>query len=98
MITPEQAKEFYEHEGWKGMTHRERVDFQFSHGLVCMPMDILLESLADVFGRPVYNHELGLNWEGLKAELYEGKEPPTIEEIIGMLAATGKPVIIVKEE
>ena len=97
-FTREDAIAFYEREGWKEMTNRELIDFQFSHGLSCMPMDVLLEAAADVFGRSVYNIEFGLNWEGLKQELYEDKEPPTIVDIIEMLPHDKKIIILGPKE
>ena len=49
-------------------------------------MRVFHEAVEKALGRPVYTHEFGTNWEGLRAELAGEKEAPTLEEILGQLS------------
>ena len=86
-LTKEQAIEFAESGAWKDMNLRQRAEFQVLQDKLCMPFDIFHEAVEKTLGRPVYTHEFGLNHDGLIAELFEGKEPPTLQEIIEMVPA-----------
>jgi hypothetical protein len=41
----------------------------------------------------VFTHEFGLNYQGLKDELFNGKEPPILEEIINLIPEEKRIVI-----
>lgn len=86
-LTQEQAIALAESEFWKTMTFREIAEFQMSEPRLCVPFSIFHEALEKTLGRPVFTHELGLNFESLKAELFEGKPPPTLQEIINLIPA-----------
>jgi hypothetical protein len=95
-LTKEQAIEFAESGAWKEMTFRQRAVFQMFQPLLCMPFDIFHEAVEKTLGRPVYTHEFGsMNHDGLMAELFEGKEPPTLQEIIEMIPAEKRIIISV---
>jgi len=84
-ITKEQAMELAKSGFWEKMSHREIAVFQLLTKRLCMPFDVFHEAMEKTLERPVYTHEFGLNYQGLKDELLFGKPAPTMEEIIGMI-------------
>ena len=94
-LTKEQAIKFYKSGVWKEMSLRQRAEFQILQDLVCMPFDIFHEAVEKTLNRPVYTHEFGLNRDGLIGELFEGKEPPTLQEIIEMIPAEKRIIVSV---
>lgn len=87
-LTKEQAIELAKNEAWKEMTFRQRAEFQILQRLLCMPFDVFYEAVEKTLDRPVYTHEFGsVGHEGLMAELFQGKEPPSLQEIIEMIPA-----------
>jgi hypothetical protein len=84
-MTKEQAIALAESEFWKEMSYRERATFQLFEELLCMPFEVFHEAVEKTLGRPVFSHEFGMNWEGLKSELIGAKSPPTIDEILNMI-------------
>ena len=96
-FTSEDAIEFAEREGWKDMTFEQRAKFQMSHGLYCMPFSVFHEAVEKTLGRPVYTHEFALNWHGIKSELFDGAEPPSMTEILEMLPEDKTTVVVAGE-
>lgn len=94
-LTKEQAIELAESGAWKDMNLRQRAEFQLLQDTLCMPFDVFHEAVEKTLGRPIYTHEFGLNRDGLIAELFESKEPPTIEEIIEIIPAEKRIIISV---
>lgn len=92
-LTKEQAIELAESGAWKDMNLRQRAEFQMLQNRLCMPFDVFHEAVEKTLGRPVYTHEFGLNRDGLIAELFEDKEPPTLQEIIEMIPAEKRIII-----
>jgi hypothetical protein len=86
-MTKEKAIELGEGGFWKDMTARQIAEFQMMEEKLCMPFDVFHKAMEDTLGRPVYTHEFGLNYTGLKAELFNGASPPTLEDIINMIPA-----------
>ena len=85
MMTKEQALEIATDESWKPLTYRQRAELQLEGGRICMPMKVFHDAIEEALGRPVYVHEFGTNWEGLKAELAGEKEPPSLQEILDQI-------------
>lgn len=75
-LTKEEAIELHRGEAWKKMSLKERAVFQIQQKRLCMPFDVFHEAVEKTLNRPVFTHEFGLNWEGIKAELLEGANPP----------------------
>ena len=94
MFTKEQAIAYAEAESWIPLSLRERAEVQLVAERSCMPFGVFHEAIEKTLKRPVYTHEFGFNWEGLKREVFEGAEPPTLMEILGMIPAD-KPLVIV---
>jgi hypothetical protein len=63
--------------------------------LLCMPFDVFHEAVEKTLGRPVWTHEFGLNFDGLKAELLGEKPASTMEEIINLIPEDKRVVISV---
>lgn len=84
-MTKEQAIALAESNFWEGMSHREIAEFQMMEEKLCMPFTVFHEAIEKTLGRPVFTHEFGLNYQGIKDELFNGKQPPTMEEIINMI-------------
>lgn len=82
---------------WKDKTDREIAVFQMFTEELAVPFGRFQEAMEKALGRPVWTHELGLNWEGLAAELMGDKPAPTMQEIIELIPKD-KRLIIVKEE
>lgn len=93
-MTTEQAIAFAESGKWKDMTHFERAAFQLHHAKLCMPFEVFHESVEAALGRPVWTHEFGLNWQGLKDELVGKATAPTLEQIIEMIPAQKRMVVV----
>ena len=72
-------------EFWKPLTHRQRAEFQMQVTELSMPFEIFHEALEKTLGRPVFTHELGLNFDGIFDELFNGKKSPTMQEIIELI-------------
>lgn len=94
-MTKEQAIALYQSDWWKPLSHTERALFQMFEQRLCMPFDVFHEAIEKALGRPVCTHEFGLNADGLKRELLGEKPPPTMDEILALIPAD-KRVLIVK--
>lgn len=76
--------------------------YQLTNPILLVPFDKFHESVEFLLGRPVWTHEFGLNWEGLKAEAErafngnqdtEEQKAKSIANSFEQLADLGKPVI-----
>jgi len=72
---------------WEHASADEIARFQMNEPLLCCPFGVFHEAVEKVLGRPVFTHEFGLNYEGMKAELNGTQRPPTMEEIIALIPA-----------
>lgn len=93
-MTKEQAIALSESKFYENMSMREIAEFQIMEDRLCMPFDIFHEAIEKTLGRPVYTHEFGLNREGLKDELFNGKAPPTLEEIINLIPESKRVIVM----
>lgn len=93
-MTQEQAIALAESKFWEQMTLRQRAEFQLFERRLCMPFDVFHEAVEKTLGRPVFTHEFGLNLEGLKAELLGERPAPTLEDIIGMIPADKRVIVL----
>jgi hypothetical protein len=78
------------------MTHRERATFQLYEEKLCMPFDVFHEAIEKTLSRPVLTHEFGLNIDGLKEELNGNKPAPSLEEILNMIPADKRVIVLTK--
>ena len=65
--------------------------------LLCMPFDVFHQAVEKTLGRPVYTHEFGLNYEGIKAELLDGADPPSLEDILNLIPEEKRVVVLVPQ-
>ena len=70
---------------WEGRTPREIAKFQLFTDELSMPFEVFHESLEKALGRPVWTHELALNFDGIAMELLGEKDAPTMKEIIELI-------------
>ena len=72
-MTKKQAVALGESKWWQSKTARELAMFQLHEPLLCMPFDVFHKAVEEALQRPVFTHEFGLNWDGLKKELVTAK-------------------------
>ncbi|HET9893260.1 MAG TPA: hypothetical protein VFQ42_22470 [Mycobacterium sp.] len=87
-ITAEQAIALANAGWWRNREPREVALFQMHVKRLCMPFDVFHAALESALGRPVWTHELGLDWDGLLAELRGDRPAPSFEDILGLLGAS----------
>lgn len=76
------------------MTSDEReAEMRLWRGPLEVPFDLMHERIEALVGRPVWTHELGLNYEGLCKEARWDDRPATMEEIIGLVPEEKRIVI-----
>lgn len=96
-LTKEQAKKVAESEVWKDWTDEEIVRFQLFQERLCMDFSKFHEAVEKILGRPVFTHELGFNYEGIKQEYLGIKSKPTFDEILNLIPKE-KRILIVKNQ
>ena len=93
-MTEAECIAFSENKTWEPMTFRQRAEFQMLTERLCMPFDVFHEAISKALGRDVYTHEFGLNWDGLKAELFDGGPAPTLKDILEMIPADKRVIVV----
>jgi len=84
-LTTEQAVSFDESKAYEGMSQREIAEFQINQDILCMPFNIFHEAVEKTLDRSIFTHEFGLNYEAIKSEIMDGRQPPSFEEIISLI-------------
>jgi len=95
-LTEEQAIAFGENNLWEELSLEERAKFQMSQEKLCMPFDKFHEAIEKTLGRSVFTHEFGLNPDGIKKELFEGGEPPSLKDIIEMIPEEKRAILVLE--
>jgi hypothetical protein len=80
---------------WENATQETIAKFQLVEEMLCCPFDVFHKALENTLGRPIWTHELALNRDGIIDELFHGKPPPTMDEIINLIPES-KRIVIVK--
>lgn len=93
-MTKEEAIALAESKFWENMNLPERAKFQLFEPLLCMPFSVFHEALEFALGRPVFTHELGMGLDGIKREFLGERPAPTMEEIINLIPADKRIVIM----
>jgi hypothetical protein len=70
---------------WKQATDREIAMFQLATKELCLPFHVFHEALEKTLGRPVWTHELALDYNNIMAEVLGEKDAPTMDEIINLI-------------
>lgn len=98
----EQMEEFGDNRWWLSDDKRVLGYYQLMNPILLVSFDKFHEALEFLLGRPVWTHEMGLNYEGLKAEAErafkgaqdsEEQKAESIKKSFEQLAELGKPVI-----
>jgi hypothetical protein len=84
-IGKEKAIALHDSKWWIGKSPKEIAKVQLFTAELCMPFAVFHEALEAALGRPVWTHELGLNFDGLVQELLGERDAPTMEEIISLI-------------
>jgi hypothetical protein len=79
---------------WVGKEPRDIAKFQFFTDELAMPFDVFHEALEKALGRPVFTHEMALNYDGIAMELLGEKDAPTMEEIINLIPEDKRILIV----
>jgi len=70
---------------WHGKPDKDVARFQLFTEELCMDFGDFQSALERAVGRPVFTHELVLNFDGLAEELLNGGPAPTLEQIINLI-------------
>jgi len=93
-MTKEQAIALFDSKFWEDMTYRERAKFQLFEEKLCMPFDVFQEAMERSLKRSIWTHEFGMNTEGLKKELIGEASPPTFEDIVNLIPADKRIILV----
>ncbi len=94
-LSVNEAQLLFDSKFWETLDHRTIAIFQLFTKRLCMPFAVFHEAVEKTLGRPVFTHEFGMNVDGMKAEIYGHKEPPTMQEIIEMIPEEKRCVVFV---
>lgn len=95
-IGREAAIAMAETEWWVGKPDAEVAKIGLGITELCLPFDVLHRAVEETIGRPVWTHEFGMNPEGIWLEVIGEKDPPTFEEIMNLIPAE-KRILVVHE-
>ena len=93
-IGKEKACALYDSKWWEQKRAREIAEFQMLTSELCCPFDVFHKALEETLGRPVFTHEMGMNYEGLFQELFHGKTAPTFQEIINLIPEEKRIILV----
>lgn len=98
----EQMEKFGDNRWWASKDKKVLGYYQLMNPILLVSFDKFHEALEFLLGRPVWTHEMGLNYEGLKAEAErafkgtqdsEEQREESIKKSFEQLADLGKPVM-----
>jgi hypothetical protein len=92
-LTYEQALRMVHSNWWADMEARDIAMFQMHERRPCMPFHVFHKAMEQALDRPVYMHEFGLNFDGLRKELLGEQPAPTLDEILRLIPASKRVVI-----
>lgn len=92
-MTEAQAIKLFETKWWEGRPARELAEFQMHEDRLCMPFHVFHGAVEEALGRSVWTHELGLNADGIRAELRGERGAPSVAEIIGLIPADKRVIV-----
>lgn len=83
---------------WEGKTARQITKFQLFTAEMCMPFPEFHKALEESLGRPVFTHELALNFDRIALEFLGEADAPTMQEIIDLIPEQKRIAIITPPE
>ena len=72
---------------WKGLPARDVAKFQLLTQELCMDFGDFHKALEESLGRPVFTHEIGLNFDGIVHEFFGERDAPTFQEVVDLIPA-----------
>lgn len=78
---------------WENKSAKDVARFQLLTDELSMPFEIFHEKLEEALGRPVWTHEIAMNFDGLADELLDGKPAPSMQEILDLIPEEKRIVI-----
>ena len=97
-IGEDKAIELFDSNWWEQCNHQEIAEFQLFTKELCCPFGVFHEAMEKTLGRPMRTHEFGTNYEGLCAEFLGEREPPTFEEIVGLIPEEKRIIVRLEEK
>lgn len=84
-ITTEEALALIETKYWETMSPAEAAKFQLETSHFTLPFDTFHRGIEELLGRPVFTHEIAMNFGGLQAEARGDHPAPTLQEILDLI-------------
>lgn len=84
----------YETKWWEQSTKERIAEFQLFTAELCCPFGIFHEALEHCLKRPVFTHEIAMNFDGIVAEFLCQRGTPTLEEILSLVPESKQIVVI----
>lgn len=81
---------------WIGKTAREIAEFQLFTNELSMDFSLFHKSLEESLGRPVFTHEMGLDYEGLVREFLGERPAPSFIEIMNLIPEDKRILVVTK--
>src|SRR5437763_1762184 len=78
---------------WEGQPARELAKFQLFTVELSMPFEVFRQAIETALGRPVWVHELVLNYEGIVQELFGERDAPSLEDIMNLVPSAKRCVM-----
>lgn len=97
-IGKEKAIEIYESHWWEFCGDREITEFQLFIDKLCCPFEVFHKALESSLGRPVFTHELGMNYEGIMEEFLGNREKPSMSHILELIPESKRIVVCHRKE
>lgn len=79
---------------WEGKSPKEIARFQLFTDELCIPFSLFHEALEKSLGRPVWTHELALNYEGIVREFLGQDSAPSMQDIINLIPEDKRILIV----
>ena len=83
---------------WEGKDARTIAKFQLFTAELSCPFGVFHEALEKALGRPVWTHELGMNFDGIVQEFLGERDAPTMKDIIELIPEEKRIVCVVGEQ
>ena len=84
-LTKEQAINLYKSKVYENWTDEQVVRLQLFQKKLCVDFNRFHIALNNVLGRPVYTHDLCLNYDDIVSEYLGTTPPPTLDEILNLI-------------
>lgn len=96
-LTQDEAIAFAENKLYEPLTMRQRAEFQMDQQRLCMPFDVFHEAVSKALGRAVFTHEFAFR-DDLRAELLGERPAPTFDEILALIPADKRVILVAAKE